>query len=207
MKLHSIEIILGIVALYFIFWLGAWIIDFTKEKIDDVKSWRDARLAEKAKQAEEEKAKREAEEREAEEQRQKAAAAAEAKRRQDAKDEKIQDFALKDAPKVWAVYQSLQSEIEVQNGKIEELRKTLVSFGKDPERDVDFQRICALRDDMVRSRKVLRTKLEDAYIASRKYEASPSRKDYQELHKKALEDGIQAADAAEAKFKEMRLTK
>ena len=207
MKFHCFEIILGLIVLYCIFWLGAWIIDFTKEKIDDVKSWRDARLAEKAKQEEEEKAKKEAEEREAEEQRQKAEAEAEAKRRQEVKDEKIQTFALKDAPKVWAVYQSLQSEIEVQNAKIEKLRKTLVSFGKDPERDMDFQRICALRDDMVRSRKVLRTKLEDAYIASRKYEASPSRKDYQKLHKKALEDGIQEADAAEAKFKEMRLTK
>ena len=207
MKFHCLEIILGFVVLYCIFWAGAWIIDFTKEKIDDVKSWRDARLAEKAKQAEEEKARKEAEEREAEEQRRKAAAEAEVKRRQEAKDEKIRNFALKDAPKVWAVYQSLQSEIEVQNGKIEELRKTLISFGKDPERDVDFQRICTLRDDMVRSRKVLRTKLEDAYIALRKYEASPSRKDYQELHRKALEDGIQEADAAEEKFKEMRLTK
>ena len=101
----------------------------------------------------------------------------------------------------------MQSEIDVQNGKIEELRKTLEAFGKDPWRDVDFQRICDLRDDMIRSRKALRTKLEDAYIASRKYEASPSRKDYQELHKKALEDGILEADAAEAKFKEMRLNK
>ena len=68
-------------------------------------------------------------------------------------------------------------------------------------------RICALRDDMVRSWKALRIKLEDAYIAARKYEAAPSRKDYQELHKKALEDGIQEADAAAAKFKEMRLNK
>ncbi len=171
--------------------------------IEKISSLRDEQMAEKAKQAElrkaqEEEAARIAEARRAEEAN---------KRRQDAKDEKIRSFALKDAPKVWAVYQSLQSEIDVQNGKIEELRKTLVSFDKDPERDVDFQRICALRDDMVRSRKVLRTKLEDAYIASRKYEASPSRKDYQELHKKALEDGILEADAAEAKFKEMRLNK
>ena len=207
MKVRCLEIILGLVVLYFIVWGVACVIDYVSEKVDNVKTWRDARLAEKAKQEEEEKAKKEAEEREAEEQRQKAAAEAEAKRRQEVKDEKIQNFALKDAPKVWAVYQSLQSEIEVQNAKIEKLRKTLISFGKDPERDVDFQRICALRDDMARSRKALRTKLEDAYIASRKYEASPSRKDYQKLHKKALEDGIQEADAAEAKFKEMRLTK
>ena len=129
------------------------------------------------------------------------------KRCQEEKDEKIRCFALKEAPRVWAVYQSLQSEIDIQNDKIEELRKVLVSFDKSPDQDMDFQRICALRDDMVRSWKALRIKLEDAYIASRKYEASPSRKDYQEIHRKALEDGILEADAAEAKFKEMRLNK
>ncbi len=164
--------------------------------VEKVSSYRKEYLEEKEKQAEEERVKNE-----------EAARLAETKRIQEAKDDKIRSFALKDAPKVWAVYQSLQSEIDVQNGKIEKLRKTLVSFDKDPERDVDFQRICALRDEMVRSWKALRTKLEDAYIASRKYEASPSRKDYQELHKKALEDGILEADAAEAKFKEMRLNK
>ena len=179
-----------------------------------VNEWLDARQVEKTMQEEREKAKKDAEKKEAEERRQRAAAFAEAqrvlaeKRRiQEAKDEKIRSFALKDAPKVWTVYQSLQSEIVIQNGKIEELRKTLEAFGKDPEGDVDFQRICALRDDMIRTRKALRTKLEDAYIVSRKYEAAPSRKDYQELHKKALEDGIMEADAATEKFKGMRLNK
>ena len=188
--------------------------DFLEQYVLSVSKWLDARQAEKAIQAEQERAKKDVEKKEAEERRQKAAAFAEAqrvqaekKRIQEAKDEKIRSFALKDAPNVWAVYQSLQSEIVIQNGKIEELRKTLEAFGKDPWRDVDFRRICALRDDMIRSQKALRTKLEDAYIASRKYEASPSRKDYQELHKKALEDGILEADAAEAKFKEMRLNK
>lgn len=132
---------------------------------------------------------------------------AEAKRRQKAKDEKIQAFALKEAPKVWEVYQSLRSEIDVQDEKIEELRKSLETFGRTPEEDTDFVRICALRDEMKRSRDALRTKMEDAYIAARKYEAAPSRKDYQELHKKALEDGVLEADAASARFKEMRLNK
>ncbi len=95
----------------------------------------------------------------------------------------------------------------MQNEKIEELRKSLESFGRSPEQDTDFVRICALRDDMTRSRDALRTKLEDAYIAAKKYEAAPSRKDYQELHKKALEDGILEADAASARFKEMRRNK
>ena len=170
-------------------------------------SWREAHLAEKARQTEEKKIQEAENARIAATIRQQKEAAAEAKRRQVEKDEKIQTFALKEAPKVWAVYQALQGEIDVQNSKIGELRKTLETFGKLPEQDADFKRICALRDEMIRSHKALRTKLEDAYIAAKKCEASLSRKDYQELHKKALEDGILEADAASAKFKEMRLNK
>lgn len=164
--------------------------------VDKFTAWRDSRQAEETRRVEEQKAK------DAEE-----AEIAEVKRRQEAKDEKIQAFALKEAPKVWEVYQSLQGEIDVQNGKIEELRKSLETFGRTPEEDTDFVRICALRDEMKRSREALRAKLEDAYIAAKKYEAAPSRKDYQELHKKALEDGILEADAASARFKEMRRNK
>ena len=162
----------------------------------DASSWINERKEEKARQ-EESKRVQELE----------SARIAKAKRRQETKDEKIQTFALKEAPKVWEVYQSLKSEIDVQNEKIEELRKSLESFGRSPEQDTDFVRICALRDDMTRSRDALRTKLEDAYIAAKKYEAAPSRKDYQELHKKALEDGVLEADSASARFKEMRRNK
>ena len=183
------------------------IFESAKAKVNEFSARHHARMEQKAKQAEVENAKKDAAARLAEEKRQKAAAAAEAKRRQAAKDDKIQTFALKEAPKVWEVYQALKSEIDVQNGKIEELRKTLLAFDKDPDQDMDFKSICALRDDMIRSRAALRAKLEDAYIAVKKYEAAPSRKDYQELHRKALEDGIQEADAAAAKFKEMRLSK
>lgn len=175
--------------------------------VHSVNKWRDDRLAKKAEQSEIKKAQQAEAERVAEAKRKQEEAAAEAERKEQAKADKIQAFALKDAPKVWAVYQSLKSEIDVQNGKIEDLRKTLVAFERSPEEDEDFKRICALRDEMIRSQKALYAKLEDAYIASKKYEASPSRKDYQELHKKALEDGILEADAAEARFKEMRLSK
>jgi len=195
---------------------GGWTI--AKLAFSDVKDMRDAHLEKKAEQEKTRKAqeaesarvaeaKRQQDARVDAERRRREEAAAEAKRKQSAKDDRVRTFALKEAPKVWSVYQSLQSEIDVQNDKIEELRKTLVAFDKSPEQDADFVRICALRDEMIRSRKAIRAKLEDAYIAAKKYEASPSRKDYQELHKKALEDGILEADAASAKFKEMRLNK
>lgn len=180
--------------------VGVPLLGFTltiaKLALRDASSWINERKEEKARQ-EESKRMQELE----------SARIAKAKRRQETKDEKIQTFALKEAPKVWEVYQSLQSEIDVQAEKIEELRKSLETFGRTPVEDTDFVRICALRDEMKRSRDALRTKLEDAYIAARKYEAAPSRKDYQELHKKALEDGILEADAASVRFKEMRLNK
>ena len=165
--------------------------------------WCDDRRAEKARQAEVLKAHEAEAARIAEANRQEEEAAAEAKRRQEDKYEKIQTFALKEAPKVWEVYQSLQSEIDVQNGKIEELRKTLEAFGKVPEQDEDFNRICNLRDEMIRSHKSLRAKLEDAYIAAKKYEASPSRKDYHDVMKRTLEDGINDAVMATERYKAM----
>ena len=187
---------IGCAILFFGLPIFLGVFTISKEEAKNSIERRKERQVEEARQAEIEKA-----------QKAEAARIAEAERKRQEKADKIQTFALKDAPKVWAVYQSLKSEIDVQNGKIEDLRKTLVSFGRSPEQDEDFKRICALRDEMIRSQTALYAKLEDAYIAAKKYEASPSRKDYQELHKKALEDGILEADAAEAKFKEMRLSK
>ena len=170
-------------------------------------AWRNARLAQKAEQAEIQRVQKAEAERIAEVKRQEEAAAAEAERKRQAKADKIRTFAIKDAPKVWEVYQALKSEIDVQNGKIEELRKTLETFGKAPDQDEDFNRICAQRDEMIRSQKALYVKLEDAYIAACKFAATPSRKDYNDLQKKALEDGIKEAESAAAKFKELRLSK
>ena len=177
--------------------------NIAKLAFNDLTAWRDRRLVEKAKQAEVQKAQEAENARIAEAKRRQVEAEAEAKRRQEVKDDKIRSFALKDAPKVWSVYQSLQSEIDVQSGKINDLRKTLEMFGKIPEQDADFNRICALRDEMIRSRTALRTRLEEAYIAAKKYEASPSRKDYQDVMKHALEDGIQDANMATERYKAM----
>ena len=44
-----------------------------------------------------------------------------------------------------------------------------------------------------KSRKPIYDNLEDAYIAAKKFEASPSRREYQDMMKKAFEDGVQNA--------------
>lgn len=140
--------------------------------------------------------------------------AAEERQRQDAEEmrikmrkEKIKAFALKEAPRVWSTYQSLQSEIDLQNGRIDDLAKSLRAFDRLPEQDEDFVRICKLRDEMVRTLETLWRRMEDAYLAAKKYEATPASKNNKELMDKAIEDGIIEADAAAMKFNDMRLLK
>lgn len=133
--------------------------------------------------------------------------AREAAQREVAKEAKLRNFALKEAPVLWQTYQNLQAAISSQDQKIEDLRKTLTEFDMNPADDPDFQRICSLRDEMIGSLKTMHTKIEDAYLASRKYEATPSRKEYAELRRKLLEDGLQEAEAAERRFKDMRNAK
>ena len=45
--------------------------------------------------------------------------------------------------------------------------------------------------------------LEEAYIAYKKFEASPSHKDYQDVMKHAIENGIQEATMATERYKTM----
>ena len=90
-------------------------------------------------------------------------------KREETKKEKIRKFTLKEMPKVWAAYQSLESEIIVQSGKIEDLAAALRTFNRRPEQDVDFQHIKALRNAMIQTRDVLWKRMEDAYLAEERY--------------------------------------
>jgi len=198
--------------------VGGCLLTIGDIELTRLKNWRNERLARKAEQREQAKVQAAEASRVAEAKRREAEAAAEARRRQaeqiaaqkkrqEAKDEKIRAFALKEAPDVWSVYQMLRSEIDVQSNRISQLRKTLETFGKNPEADEDFKRICSMREEMIATRSVLRKRLEDAYIAKCKFEATPGRREYEEQHRKALEDGIREAIEATNRFNEMRLNK
>ena len=198
--------------------VGGCLLTIGDIELTRLKNWRNERLARKAEQRELAKVQAAEASRVAEAKRREAEAAAEAKRkqaeqiaaqkkRQEAKDEKIRAFALKEAPDVWGVYQMLRSEIDVQSNRISQLRKTLETFGKNPEADEDFKRICSMREEMIATRSALRKRLEDAYIAKCKFEATPGRREYEEQHRKALEDGIREAIEATNRFNEMRLNK
>ena len=111
---------------------------------------------------------------------------------------------MKEAPVLWTTYRALQTEITGMDKKILELRETLESFGRNPDVDADFKRINAIRTGMAESLRTMRMKIEDAYLASCKYEATPRREDYNELRRRLLEDGILEAESAIRRFSEMR---
>jgi len=169
----------------------------------NVEEWRSRQKAK-------EESERLAAERAKEEAERKAAIIAEEKKREEARrnrEERIRAFAVNEAPALWKTYQDLQGAIAEQNNRIADLAKTLKDFDKEPSQDRDYVRICAMRDEMVAAVKSMRTKIEDAYLAYCKFQATPSRREYDELQRKILEDGIKEAEGAMKHFDQMRKSK
>lgn len=119
----------------------------------------------------------------------------------------VKEFAEKEATTLWRTLLTLTSEIDTQTAKIKELKSVLEGFGRNPEEDADYRQICEMRDSLIGSVSEIRAKLEDAYIASKKFEATPGRMDYEAIRRKAIEDGVQEADAAIKRFDLMRINK
>jgi len=177
---------------------------FTADAIHDAKiSYEERAEKRRVEKAAEEENKRRAEEQERGEAERKAIEAAQAKSRAERED-RLRSFTLKEAPVLWKAYQELEAQIVSQGKRIDDLRKTLTEFDKDPDQDADFRVICSMRDEMIGVKTSLRRKIEDAYLAYRKFEATPSRKEYDALRRKTLEDGIQEAESAARRFTIMR---
>ena len=87
--------------------------------------------------------------------------------------------------------------------KIKSLKEELKLFDRNPDSDEDYKSLVAGLKELRHAYDAIFDKLEDAYIAAKKYEASPSRKDYQDIMKRALEDGIQDANMATERYKAM----
>lgn len=128
-------------------------------------------------------------------------------KREEAKADKLRTFALRDAPVIWKAHEQLKAAIVEQDVRIKDLAETLKEFDKNPETDSDYLAICAARGEMETSLKGIRRKLEEAYLAYCRFKATPSHKEYEELMRKALDDGMQAADAATRKFEQMKVDK
>lgn len=163
------------------------------------REWREEKAAEERRQAQERES-QEVVERETKER-------ADAARREALREDKLRTFAIKNADGLWRTYQMLKGEIDGQNKRIEDLKSAFAEFGKNPDEDVDYRRICGLRDEMVRSCQVMRAKIEDAYLAFMKFEATPGKSGYSKIMSKALEEGVREAEAAESRFKRMSVEK
>ena len=120
------------------------------------------------------------------------------------KDEKVRDFILKESPRLWQTYQDVGVAIEELSVRIVKLRKTLEEFDVDADADVDCAKLVHKLDELKVSRAAMKRQMEKAYIESRKFAASPNRKEFDELRQKALEDGINEAQLAMRKFEELK---
>ena len=124
--------------------------------------------------------------------------------RTQSKDEKVRDFILKESPSLWQTYQDVGVAIEEQSSRIVKLRKTLEEFDVDADADADYVNLVKKLDEIKVSRAAMKHQMEKAYIESRKFAASPTRKEFDELRHKALEDGIKEAQLAIRKFEGLK---
>lgn len=168
-------------------------------------------FVEKRRMADEEKRRmqRESEQRQRDElanrrlQEQNLAASAEKERKAKAREMALRDFALTEAPQLWQTIQSLKAEKVTRKAALEALCKEMKDFGRDPDTDPDVASLRAACDDLDGSLVTIYGKLEEAYIAYKKMQATPGHKEYADMMKAALEDGIQEADATAARYREM----
>lgn len=125
-------------------------------------------------------------------------------RERDTKEDELRTFAMKESPSVWKILQTLSAERETLSEKIKGLEDTLKRFGKDPDADEDVIKLKDCRSQLDAQISLVNGKLESAYLAAKKYEAMPHRKDFNDLMHKSIEDGISAAELAEKRYKELK---
>lgn len=122
----------------------------------------------------------------------------------DTKEDELRTFAMKESPSVLKILQTLSAERETLSGKIKGLEDTLKRFGKEPDTDEDVIRLKNSRSQLDTQISLVNGKLESAYLAAKKYETMPHRKDFNDLMHKSIEDGISAAELAEKRYKELK---
>lgn len=125
-------------------------------------------------------------------------------RENELKESELRAFALKESPGIWKTVQLLKGEIGTLSDKIKKLEATLRQFGKDPKVDEDVVRIRDYKEQLKVQLSLVKGRLETAYLASKKYEALPQRREFNDLMRKSLEDGVSSAEMAEQRYKELK---
>lgn len=121
--------------------------------------------------------------------------------------ELLRTFALQESPELWQTVQALRAERESRMAGLKKLRAELIDFGRNPDEDPDYVALKAANDGLLDSLNAIFMKLEDAYIAYKKFEATPSRREYGDVMRKVLADGLLDASEAEKRYIQMSRTK
>lgn len=117
--------------------------------------------------------------------------------------EVLRSFALAEAPRLWETIQRLKAERVTRRAALVRLCKEMQEFGRDPKMDPDVATLSAREKELEESLSMVYRRLEEAYIAYKKMQATPGKREYEELMKSALEDGVREADATVARYHEM----
>ena len=115
----------------------------------------------------------------------------------------LRTFALQESPRLWQTVQVLRAERETRNAALVKLRKELIDFGRDPDSDADYVALKAANDGLLDSLHAVYEKIEDAYIAYKKFQATPGNKEFGEMMRRVLDDGMNEAAAAESRYLQM----
>ena len=127
-----------------------------------------------------------------------------ARPRSDRQVDMLREFALSEAPALWKTVQELKDEKKIREESLLRLDREMREFGRNPVEDTDYLELQASVRDLDRVIEEVMVKLEDAYIAREKFNATPGRKNYNELMRRTLEDGIREADSAANRYQKLR---
>ena len=115
----------------------------------------------------------------------------------------LRDFALRESPSLWQTIQAIRAEVAVRRKKLARLRVDLQEFNRKPESDKDYRRWDSEIDSLLDSLVAVFSKLEEAYIAAKKFELLPSIASNRDAMKRALEERVKEADNATKRYREM----
>lgn len=119
----------------------------------------------------------------------------------------LRTFAIKESPQLWTTVQSLRAEIDNRDKLIAQLAADLREFDRKPEDDPTYRELQVGREQIACTLDNVYQKLEDAYIAYKKFQATPGRKEYADAMNRALEDGVHEAEATARRYRVMSIEK
>lgn len=112
----------------------------------------------------------------------------------------LRDFALKESPKLWQTIQSIRAQVATRRKGLARLKADLQEFNIKPESDADCRRLQGQIDSLLDGLADVFCSLEQAYIAAKKFELSPSSANNEEAMKRALEEGVKEADSVARRY-------